>query len=105
MAGRIQLSDNTYRLLLQSGATKSIEWIPTGGVEVKGKGVMETYLWNEAEAVLLMSATSNHVSAASNAVSHDATSLLESGVSRDFSPYVSGGTERASFRLQLSMNR
>ena len=23
------------------------EWIPTGGVEIKGKGVMETYLYKE----------------------------------------------------------
>ena len=26
------------------------QWQPTGGVEVKGKGIMMTYLWNEEEA-------------------------------------------------------
>ena len=24
------------------------EWQPTGGVEIKGKGVMETFLWRES---------------------------------------------------------
>lgn len=37
VAGRIHVSSDYMRLLPQE------RWIPTGGVEVKGKGVMETY--------------------------------------------------------------
>ena len=45
--GRIQLSSDTHALVMSSGTSSPGEWLPTGGVEVKGKGVMETYLWRE----------------------------------------------------------
>lgn len=41
------MSASTYALLIESEATSPDEWEATGGVEVKGKGVMETYLWRE----------------------------------------------------------
>lgn len=34
---------------MASGACGPDEWQPTGGVEVKGKGRMETYLWREEQ--------------------------------------------------------
>ena len=46
LAGGIQLSSATYSLLMSSDApTGPEEWEATGGVEVKGKGIMETYLF------------------------------------------------------------
>lgn len=41
------MSASTYALLIESEATSPDQWEATGGVEVKGKGVMETYLWRE----------------------------------------------------------
>eukprot|EP00200_Dunaliella_tertiolecta_P001993 CAMPEP_0202356486 /NCGR_PEP_ID=MMETSP1126-20121109/10928_1 /ASSEMBLY_ACC=CAM_ASM_000457 /TAXON_ID=3047 /ORGANISM="Dunaliella tertiolecta, Strain CCMP1320" /LENGTH=605 /DNA_ID=CAMNT_0048949245 /DNA_START=191 /DNA_END=2009 /DNA_ORIENTATION=- len=40
--GRIHVSEATYNLLPHAHG----EWEATGGVEVKGKGRMESYLWN-----------------------------------------------------------
>ena len=38
--GRIQVSESTWQLL------KDVDqWRATGGVEVKGKGIMNTYFW------------------------------------------------------------
>jgi len=37
--GRIHVSETTHALLLHE------QWEPTGGVEVKGKGQMQTFLW------------------------------------------------------------
>ena len=38
--GRIQVSESTWQLL------KDVDqWRATGGVEVKGKGIMSTYFW------------------------------------------------------------
>ena len=75
--GRIQVSEATWNLLVASGAASlrspqqqsgwaigSVEgaghggvagaergrWRATGGVEVKGKGVMRTYLWEDCSA-------------------------------------------------------
>jgi len=36
---RIHVSEATHKLLMHE------KWEPTGGVEVKGKGIMQTYLW------------------------------------------------------------
>ena len=50
LTGHIQISDATWQLLQeqqneeQSAAVS--EWIPSGGVEVKGKGRMDTYVWS-----------------------------------------------------------
>ncbi|KAG2493182.1 hypothetical protein HYH03_008602 [Edaphochlamys debaryana] len=40
-AGCVHVSSDTYALL----STKDPGWAPTGGIEVKGKGLMETHLW------------------------------------------------------------
>ena len=52
-AGRIQISAATHSFLLASGCTFPGEWEASGGIAVKGKGVMETYLWREALAPAL----------------------------------------------------
>eukprot|EP00798_Chlamydomonas_sp_ICE-L_P021200 gene21200-28107_t len=39
--GGIQISTDTYSLLQSAGNTDT--WEPTGGIEVKGKGIMETF--------------------------------------------------------------
>lgn len=44
----------THALLMLSGRSLGHEWQATGGVAVKGKGVMETFLWREP-SVLAMS--------------------------------------------------
>jgi hypothetical protein len=41
------LSKVIHQLLIAGDTSVPEEWDATGGVEVKGKGVMETYLWNE----------------------------------------------------------
>ena len=38
--GRIQVSECTWQLLRDVD-----QWRATGGVEVKGKGIMNTYFW------------------------------------------------------------
>ena len=38
--GHIQVSESTWQLLKHVD-----QWTSTGGVEVKGKGMMNTYLW------------------------------------------------------------
>lgn len=53
-AGRIQVSSMTHSLLMVSGRSAAHDWEATGGVAVKGKGVMDTYLWREP-SVLAMS--------------------------------------------------
>lgn len=45
--GRIHISQPAHSLLIASGMSHSHEWEATGGVEVKGKGIMDTYLWKE----------------------------------------------------------
>jgi hypothetical protein len=68
--GLIQVSKSTWDLLRESDerimdhpngsgrghsalvVTEESDWCPTGGVEVKGKGVLETYLWTPPEAFL-----------------------------------------------------
>ncbi|KAF5843538.1 nucleotide cyclase [Dunaliella salina] len=40
LPGRIHVSETTHNLLCESEL-----WEPTGGVEVKGKGMMQTFLW------------------------------------------------------------
>ncbi len=44
-SGRIQISEATWQLLKDCE-----EWQPTGGIEVKGKGLMNTYLWQGESA-------------------------------------------------------
>jgi class 3 adenylate cyclase len=39
--GAVQASDSTYRLVQEDGR----EWVPTGGINIKGKGTMQTYVW------------------------------------------------------------
>ncbi|KAG2485333.1 hypothetical protein HYH03_015915 [Edaphochlamys debaryana] len=39
--GSVHVSSDTYSLL----TSKHAGWAPTGGIEVKGKGLMETHLW------------------------------------------------------------
>ena len=46
----------TYRLLepsLPTAASALGVWRATGGLEVKGKGLMETHLWSPTEALLV----------------------------------------------------
>ncbi len=54
-AGRIQVSDVTHALLedprLDDARTGDL-WEPTGGVEVKGKGHMLTFLWEQPSGFL-----------------------------------------------------
>ncbi|GIM14304.1 hypothetical protein Vretimale_17187, partial [Volvox reticuliferus] len=40
LPGAIHASEATYNRLPRSG-----QWEPTGGIEVKGKGLMQTYIW------------------------------------------------------------
>ena len=74
-SGRIQISSATHSLLLAGSTPASSSsaaasaavsssltdvsispvtdaWQPTGGLEVKGKGVMETYLWLQVGSVV-----------------------------------------------------
>ncbi|GIL80720.1 hypothetical protein Vretifemale_10030, partial [Volvox reticuliferus] len=44
--GAIHVSSDTYALL--SDACKHTGWSASGGIEVKGKGMMETYLWTSS---------------------------------------------------------
>ncbi|GFH16300.1 guanylyl and adenylyl cyclase family member, partial [Haematococcus lacustris] len=44
LPGRIQVSQTTYELLRDPRPSR---WLPTGGVEVKGKGLMHTFLMAE----------------------------------------------------------
>ncbi|GLC77538.1 hypothetical protein PLESTF_001952400 [Pleodorina starrii] len=41
--GAIHVSAATYELL------RDEDWLPTGGIEVKGKGLLQTYLWRGAQ--------------------------------------------------------
>lgn len=70
-SGRVQISDATYQLLMASGASRPAEWEPTGGIEVKGKGKMNTFLWNEVpgftQAAILASQSSPVASGANTA--------------------------------------
>ena len=50
--GNIQISDSTWALVKGHDA-----WKPTGGIEVKGKGIMETYLWDGDLPELLLDFT------------------------------------------------
>jgi class 3 adenylate cyclase len=42
--GCVQISDAT-RLLLGDELPAGMDFVPTGGVDIKGKGVMQTHLW------------------------------------------------------------
>ena len=42
--GLIQVSESTWKLLKHEG-----QWRSTGGIEVKGKGLMNTYYWVDPE--------------------------------------------------------
>eukprot|EP00798_Chlamydomonas_sp_ICE-L_P011803 gene11803-24_t len=48
--GGIQVSADTFSLLQSAGNTDT--WEPTGGIEVKGKGIMETFHIQMAEEVI-----------------------------------------------------
>ena len=48
-AGRIQLSSSTHSFLLASESSRPEEWQPTGGIDVKGKGRMLTFLYVDQE--------------------------------------------------------
>ena len=48
-AGRIQLSSSTHSFLLASESSRPEEWQPTGGIDVKGKGRMLTFLYMDQE--------------------------------------------------------
>ena len=48
-AGRIQLSSSTHSFLLASESSRPEEWQPTGGIDVKGKGHMLTFLYRNQE--------------------------------------------------------
>ena len=68
--GLVQVSKSTWNLLRESDErimdnpngsgrgpsalviTEESDWCPTGGVEVKGKGMLETYLWTPPESFL-----------------------------------------------------
>ena len=50
--GNIQISDSTWALVKDHDA-----WKPTGGIEVKGKGRMDTYLWEGDLPELLLDFT------------------------------------------------
>ena len=60
--GRIQVSESTWQLL------KHIDhWRATGGVEVKGKGVMNTYFWAPVASASSNSALNSiHMGSSSN---------------------------------------
>ena len=55
LPGRIQISSSTHALLNEHQQTF---FEATGGVEVKGKGQMETFLWIEDQHVQLLAANS-----------------------------------------------
>ncbi|GAX80675.1 hypothetical protein CEUSTIGMA_g8110.t1 [Chlamydomonas eustigma] len=54
--GTIHISASTHKLLSQQSSDGSYsgcdQWLSSGGVEVKGKGVMETYVWKMPEGFL-----------------------------------------------------
>ena len=43
----MQISGSTWNLLENKSS-----WQPTGGIDAKGKGIMDTYLWTESHAPL-----------------------------------------------------
>jgi class 3 adenylate cyclase len=45
--GAVQASESTYGLVADG---EGRVWVPTGGISVKGKGVMQTYVWTPAHA-------------------------------------------------------
>ncbi len=57
LPGRIQLSSATHELLMGTDMCVPEEWQATGGIEVKGKGMMDTYLWNEEAATVAVGET------------------------------------------------
>ncbi|KAG2489697.1 hypothetical protein HYH03_011806 [Edaphochlamys debaryana] len=52
--GCVHVSSDTYALL----SARDAGWAPTGGLEVKGKGHMETYLWGPSDGATLAIAES-----------------------------------------------
>ncbi|KAG2493187.1 hypothetical protein HYH03_008607 [Edaphochlamys debaryana] len=59
-AGCVHVSSDTYAPL----STKDPGWAPTGGIEVKGKGLMETHLWTPPQPVPSAHAAANGTSQA-----------------------------------------
>ncbi len=49
LTGHIQVSETTHSLLLAGGYCVDDQWRATGGVEIKGKGVMNTFVWEEGK--------------------------------------------------------
>ena len=87
--GRIQISASTYALLMESGLSTPYEWQATGGVEVKGKGTMDTFLFlpdaaaaapprkGSAEAILGMQQGMQNLSAFGSQISEQLFRLME----------------------------
>ncbi|KAG2434972.1 hypothetical protein HYH02_012167 [Chlamydomonas schloesseri] len=58
--GAIHVSDDAYQMLLRShSSTASEGWEPSGGIEVKGRGRMSTYLWRPPATLPAPGADSN----------------------------------------------
>ncbi|KAL6765651.1 hypothetical protein V8C86DRAFT_506461 [Haematococcus lacustris] len=100
--GRIQVTEATYRLLPHE------QWEPTGGVEVKGKGLMQTFLWlphlaavAEGDGEELLSSTSLHQAAGAPGRTSSAHLPKHARVSSQLSlhssqlPYVTSGADEA----------
>ncbi len=63
LPGTIHITATTYDLLMASGANAD-EWQATGGMEIKGKGNMQTFKWLHDEQSLVSAPSSEATEAA-----------------------------------------
>ncbi len=63
LSGSIHITAATYNLLI-AGGTNADEWQATGGMEIKGKGNMQTFTWLHDEQSLASRASSEAAEAA-----------------------------------------
>ncbi|GIL60734.1 hypothetical protein Vafri_15263 [Volvox africanus] len=68
--GAIHASEATYNRL-----SKSDQWETTGGIEVKGKGFMQTYLWRPCSTIAGAEDTASAANAGDAAIAADITTV------------------------------
>ncbi|KAL6747451.1 nucleotide cyclase, partial [Haematococcus lacustris] len=91
LPGRIQVSQTTYELLRDPRPSR---WHPTGGVEVKGKGLMHTFLMDTESTRTRRNSTAAHAcealptaAAAIRNTSARRNSVNHAGVTPSLSPF------------------
>ena len=84
--GRIQISSSTYDLLNEHQQTF---FEATGGVEVKGKGQMETFLWLDTSCTLSLSEASSPLAGMDDMNIILGTRSIESGLQQQIASAVS----------------